>query len=239
MTTIIPLFFVCFFLNHWWFRTRYIAAYRGVLLNERKKSFFQDVHDSLGSHLTEILLLTRKLETNAPIESLEDFKKLKNTSEEAMGLLRSQLHEEDQKEILRTSFLDGIRLLLKKRYKFAGRNIKFQWDEKWNEINIRLTDKEIVKNLYFIFSEITTNDLKYGKGTSVWKLSIEPKSFWFHFSTTGNDDLDAEIIFPDGDDLHENNLISKVESIGGTLSISKNPYTIQMIVPARWFTWIE
>ncbi|MDF3819904.1 histidine kinase [Leptospira sp. 96542] len=238
MTTIVPLFFVCFFLHHWWFRTRYTSAYRGILLGEKKKSFMQDTHDSIGSHLTEIMMITKKMESSPKPDLMEDLKKLRQISDNALSQLRSQLVEDDQKEILRTSFLKGLRILLKQRYKLAGRNIKFQWDQKWNETNIRLVDNnEIIHNLFMLFSEVTSSDLKYGQGTSILKLSIERESIWFHFSSLGNDGSKTDHFFQEGDGMGETILISRVESLGGKLSISKLPYTIQIILPPKWFEW--
>lgn len=237
-TTIIPLFIVCFFLNHWWFKTRYVAAYRGILLDEQKKSLFQDMHDSLGSNLTDISLLAKKFESHPHEITSDQLSKLKLLSEDALRALRSQLHEEDQKEILRVSFLDGLRLILKKRYKNVGRNVNFEWDPKWNETSIRLLDKEAIHNLFMIFSEITTNDLKFSKGVSTWKLSIEPQVFWFHFSSGQQDSLGKEKQEVEwGEGMGETSMRSRAELLGGSLSITKNPYSIQLIIPTNLFEW--
>lgn len=241
-TTIIPLFIVCFFLNHWWFRTRYVAAFRGVLLDEHKKNIFQEMNESLGSQLTEITFISNKFVANPTIINNDELSNLKNLCESALNAFRSQIHEEDQKEILRVSFLDGLRLILKKRYKNVGRNVKFEWDTIWNETNIRLVDKDAAHNLFIIFTEITSIDLNYSRGLSTWKLSIEPKVFWFIFSSgfqslTVTENENSPIFPATEIGKSEQALKVRAESFGGSLSISRNPFSIQLLVPAKLFQW--
>jgi signal transduction histidine kinase len=200
------------------------------------------MHDVLGSHLTDINMLVNKIVVNANEIIPGQILKLKILSDSALHALRSQLREEDQKEILRVSFLDGLRLILKKRYKNVGRNVKFEWDPKWNETSIRLLDKENAHALYMIFTEITTNDLKYSNGVSTWKLSIEPQVFWFHFSSGRN--INTSLMNPESADSKEEengmgeiSIKVRAEGLGGSLSIVKNPYSIQLIIPTKLFEW--
>ncbi|TGL41504.1 sensor histidine kinase [Leptospira perdikensis] len=245
MSTIFPLFLVAFFLNHWWFRTRYIAAYRGMLLEEKRRTFFQDIHDSLGSQLTDLVLLTQKLERTPKEITETHLQKLKQLSESALQSLRTQVQEEDQRELFQESLLDGLKLLVKKRYKLAGRNIELKWDTLDEEIIIKIRDPEVAHHILQIFKEVTTNDLRHGNGISTWHLERIQEHLEFRFFTEPHQFSDKEISShpisqrkqdpSSGTGIGERGLYQRIKSLNGELTITESPYQINMKLPVGLF----
>ncbi|MCT8335467.1 histidine kinase [Leptospira sp. 85282-16] len=245
MSTIFPLFLVAFFLNHWWFRTRYIAAYRGMLLEEKRRTFFQDIHDSLGSRLTDLVLLTQKMEKSQGEVTETHLHKLKQLSESALQSLRTQVQEENQRELFQESLLDGIKLSIKKRYKLAGRNVNLEWVGHGEEPIIKIEDPEMAHHILQIFKEITTNDLRYGNGISTWRIERNLDHLEFQFTTesqslensekwTKTKNQDGEVVgvlFGIG----EQGLHHRIKSLNGNIKITESPYQIEMKLPFSLF----
>ncbi|TGL88237.1 histidine kinase [Leptospira congkakensis] len=244
MSTIFPLFLVAFFLNHWWFRTRYIAAYRGMLLEEKRRTFFQDIHDSLGSQLTDLVILTQKLEKTPKEITDIQLQKLKQLSQSALQSLRTQVQEEDQRELFQESLLDGLKLSIKKRYKLAGRNINLEWVGQGEDPIIKIGDPEMAHHILQIFKEITTNDLRYGEGISTWKMERTSDHLQFRFSTESqipenpekkskNQNHQEENISILG--IGERGLYQRIKTLGGEIKIIESPYQIDMKLPLGVF----
>lgn len=186
MSTIVPLFMVSFFLNHWWFQTRYIAAYRGMLLEQKRRTFFQDIHDSLGSKLTDLFLLSQSMEQNPNQVTVAQIQKTKELASEALQSLRRQVKEEDEREILQESLIDGIHLLVKKRYKHLGREISIQLSSIDREMNIQIKEPEHAHHLLQILKEITTNDLRHGHGKTICYVALTDACLIIHFYPEAN-----------------------------------------------------
>lgn len=242
MSTIFPLFLVAFFLNHWWFRTRYIAAYRGMLLEEKRRTFFQDIHDSLGSELTDLVLLSQKLERTPTEITTTQLQKLKQLSESALQSLRTQVQEEDQRDLFQESLLDGMKLLIKKRYKLVGRNIELTWDSIEEDTIIKIIEPEVAHHLIQIFKEVTTNDLRYGTGISKWKIDLNKEHMLLQFSSESQtlsekEKTGSQVLLSDkvGTGIGERGLQQRIKSLNGEITIQDSPYQIKIKLPIGLF----
>ncbi|TGL48470.1 histidine kinase [Leptospira meyeri] len=243
MSTIFPLFLVAFFLNHWWFRTRYIAAYRGMLLEEKRRTFFQDIHDSLGSQLTDLVLLAQKLEKKSDEITGDQLQKLRQLSESALQSLRNQVQEEDQRDLIQESLLDGLKLLVKKRYKLVGRTINLKWESIGEETMIKIPDPEVAHHILQFFKEVTTNDLRHGNGTSEWKIDRTPDHLVFQFVTElerpERKEKSSEFYSNkqgwNESGIGERGLHQRIKSLNGDLQIIESPYQIHMKLPMSLF----
>ncbi|TGM45639.1 sensor histidine kinase [Leptospira vanthielii] len=242
-STIFPLFLIAFFLNHWWFRTRYIAAYRGMLLEEKRRTFFQDIHDSLGSQLTDLVLLSQSMEkTPSGITEIQ-LKKLKQLSESALQSLRTQVQEEDQRDLFQESLLDGLKLLIKKRYKLVGRNIELEWNSIEEDTIIKIPDSEVAHHIIQIFKEITTNDLRHGTGTSSWLIERTNEHLLFQFISEIQKVLEREegsklTTFKEDfveSGIGERGLQQRIKTLNGEITILESPYQIKMKLPIGLF----
>ncbi|MCW7463929.1 sensor histidine kinase [Leptospira limi] len=241
MSTIVPLFLVSFFLNHWWFQTRYIAAYRGMLLEEKRRTFFQDIHDSLGSKLTDLVLLCQTLESNSVETSTAVIHKIKELSSDALESLRNQVKEEDQRVILQESLVDGLQLLVKKRYKMLGREILIQ-SESLKERLISIKEPEAAHHLLQIFNEISTNDLRHGSGKTICRLEETENFISFDFATenkvTNPQSPNVNIANPESFldlGIGEKGIEQRIQFLNGQLEISPSPYRIKMQIPKSLF----
>ncbi|EMY70183.1 sensor histidine kinase [Leptospira vanthielii] len=242
-STIFPLFLIAFFLNHWWFRTRYIAAYRGMLLEEKRRTFFQDIHDSLGSQLTDLVLLSQSMEkTPSGITEIQ-LKKLKQLSESALQSLRTQVQEEDQRDLFQESLLDGLKLLIKKRYKLVGRNIELEWNSIEEDTIIKVPDPEVAHHIIQIFKEITTNDLRHGTGTSSWLIERTNEHLLFQFISEIQKVLEGQegsklTTFKEDfveSGIGERGLQQRIKTLNGEITILESPYQIKMKLPIGLF----
>ncbi|GBF44173.1 signal transduction histidine kinase [Leptospira ellinghausenii] len=241
MSTIVPLFLVSFFLNHWWFQTRYIAAYRGMLLEEKRRTFFQDIHDSLGSKLTDLVLLCQTLESNAAETSTAVIHKIKELSSDALESLRNQVKEEDQREILQESLIHGLQLLVKKRYKMLGREIVIQ-SETLKDRMIPIKEPETAHHLLQIFKEISTNDLRHGSGKTICRLEESENSisidFVTEFKETNPQPPNVNIALPESFwniGIGEKGIEQRIQFLNGQLEINPSPYRIKMQIPKTLF----
>lgn len=241
MSTIVPLFLVSFFLNHWWFQTRYIAAYRGMLLEEKRRTFFQDIHDSLGSKLTDLVLLCQTLESNAAETSTAVIHKIKELSSDALESLRNQVKEEDQREILQESLIHGLQLLVKKRYKMLGREIVIQ-SETLKDRMIPIKEPETAHHLLQIFKEISTNDLRHGSGKTICRLEESENSisidFVTEFKETNPQLPNVNIALPESFwniGIGEKGIEQRIQFLNGQLEINPSPYRIKMQIPKTLF----
>ncbi|XDD48521.1 sensor histidine kinase [Leptospira sp. WS39.C2] len=237
MSTTVPLFLVSFFLNHWWFQTRYIAAYRGMLLEEKRRTFFQDIHDSLGSKLTDLVLLCQTLETNSESPSASQIQKIKELSKDSLESLRNQVKEEDHREILQESLLDGLHLFVKKRYKMLGREIVILSDSFQDRL-ISIKEPETAHHLLQIFKEISTNDLRHGKGKTICRLDETFDSISIVFEQEINETKmhtpieNSKWIEPG---LGEKGIEQRIQFLHGSLEIIPHPYRIKIRLPKTLF----
>ncbi|MCW7492418.1 histidine kinase [Leptospira sp. 2 VSF19] len=244
MSTIFPLFLVAFYLNHWWFRTRYIAAYRGMLLEEKRRTFFQDIHDSLGSQLTDLVLLAQKMEKFPDEITGNQIQKIKQLSESALQSLRTQVQEENQRELFQESLLDGLKLSMKKRYKLAGRGINLEWMSLGEDPIIKIKDPEMAHHILQIFKEITTNDLRHGEGISTWKLEKTPEHIEFQFfagfgqsqtNRNSNQEPRSNQNYLPEFGIGEQGLYQRIKSLNGFIKITDSPYHIDIKLPMSLF----
>lgn len=244
MSTIFPLFLVAFFLNHWWFRTRYIAAYRGMLLEEKRRTFFQDVHDSLGSQLTDLVLLAKEMEKSSGEVTENQIQKIKQLSESALQSLRNQVQEENQRELFQESLLDGLKLSMKKRYKLVGRGINLEWMSLGEDPIIKIKDPEMAHHILQIFKEITTNDLRHGEGVSTWKVDKTQDHLQFQFfsgfgQSHSKENALQKLRSYQNDfsefGIGEHGLYQRIKSLNGYIKITDFPYQIDIKLPMSLF----
>ncbi|WCL49098.1 hypothetical protein [Leptospira sp. GIMC2001] len=175
MSTIFPLFVFFFFINNWWFGMGYLAAYRGILLEEKNLNFLRDIHDNVGSQLTDLSLYCKQLKEKDGISS-DKIIKIQIYADKALANLRRQVHERDEEEILKKSFLDGIRIILLRRYSESGRNVRFQIDENSKSKLSAPFISEFVDDLKSVVNEISSNDLRYGSGSTIWRFASNQNS---------------------------------------------------------------
>ncbi|HEY9053228.1 MAG TPA: hypothetical protein VIO60_00270, partial [Rectinemataceae bacterium] len=151
---------------------RVAAAHQSELERARfaeRERIYADLHDHLGSALNDLVIASR--------QGLEGTRR----PEEALGAvnaglvssykqLRERLDSLEEEDLIRKDFAQALQLALLRRYRSAGRLVKFQAPQAARQAFQDLLDDGRRLQLFSAAEEIATNDLKHGSGTSSWYL---------------------------------------------------------------------
>ncbi|MCB1137669.1 MAG: response regulator [Leptospiraceae bacterium] len=138
------------------------------IAEKERLRIFSDLHDHLGARLTDAeLQLRRILET--PIPDRAEWNSLADSVRETARVLRQRLEGLEDQTMLEEDYIYGLRLMLVRRYSQARRQIQFE-DATDPEAFRAPEQMSLRKALYSIVTEVSTNDLKYGHGTSHWSF---------------------------------------------------------------------
>jgi two-component system sensor histidine kinase ChiS len=147
-----------------------------------KQNIFADLHDHLGANLTDIKLLSEKLESEVSLDK-KLINLLNKNIDDAISIFRDRLLQQEDLEILLEDFFLGLQLILVRRYAATSRLVQYHVESKLKKRELRLFSEKKILELYSVITEIATNDLKYGTGKSDWdftslgnKLFIELKT---------------------------------------------------------------
>lgn len=224
MSTVVPLYLFFFFINYWWFWTRYTSAYRGMLLDLKHRNFIRDIHDESGSILTDLNLYVNQLRIGDAI-TFDIKKNLSDLSSNSLQSLRNQIYRSEDEDLIRKNFWDGIRIILGRRYSIIGRRVKFSIDSKSKDILARSIPEERVTQLKSLFMEITSNDLRYGIGDSKWQIQVIEDYLVFIFLSSSKDQNKLH------DGLGTKSIKSRVESLGGTIETINKNFSVKISLP--------
>ncbi|MBX7059964.1 MAG: 7TM-DISM domain-containing protein [Leptospirales bacterium] len=133
------------------------------------------LHDHLGGALTDLQIHTeRQISVASPTHS-EALEGIRQRIVDAVRMFRSQLLFMEDLSLSTRETLPGIQMNLLRRYADAGRELEFEAD---------LTAAELLRgpsasfnarrtlDLFFLFNELCTNDLKHGRGESSWNIRV-------------------------------------------------------------------
>lgn len=138
-------------------RIRVAEEVRGIIV--------RDIHDLLGSRLTDMVLLTSRIRRQSEPGLLEQ---LESTSREIAQAFRAGIMAEKDRTLLRRDFANGVRAVLYRRYEMAGKQIRVTTRD---EASLELLSSAMRDELLAILLELTTNDLKYGQSSALLSLS--------------------------------------------------------------------
>ena len=149
-----------------------VVAEKTARLEERRH-IYADLHDHLGARLTDLSFQMKQLSSDGTIET-KSAESLQNNINEIISGMRQQLYRITDLEKLSKNFVYGINLILLRRYNVVERELLFKADnaKRINQMffGLQKEDKTLIA-LSGAIDEIVSNDLKYGKGVSSWKLS--------------------------------------------------------------------
>ncbi|MBI39568.1 MAG: hypothetical protein CMF59_08210 [Leptospiraceae bacterium] len=133
-------------------------------LSHQRQSLENDLHDSLGSKLVDL-----KLQLGSG--SLEP-EKIQNRVNDIYSMFRGQLLFMEDLEYAASDPIAGLQLSLLRRYTGVGREIRFHLSPEHREnVRIFLLDDAFRMDFLQLCRELCTNDLKYGLGDSLWRVS--------------------------------------------------------------------
>lgn len=150
-------------------------------LEDERRSIYGSIHDLVGSDLTDLVVLLAGIPDNKGMKG-DELSRIRTLARRALGELRRGVHEREDMEFLQEQFFSGLKIILHRRYENALREIRFQS----SEVAERLLDRVSpgMKNrIYQIAMEICTNDVKYGKGRSLWGFDGNQSHLMFSLVT--------------------------------------------------------
>ncbi|MFO1470985.1 MAG: 7TM diverse intracellular signaling domain-containing protein [Turneriella sp.] len=153
--------------------------------SEYLRRVYEDMHDHLGSLLTDISAMTVKLREGDQFDR-EAVQELQRQSAYALRILRERLQAMADLAELTRDFFGSLNAQLLRRYANAGRTLRFIVDE---NVALQLGRDEnmlLRREIYLLVSEIATNDLKYGLGDAVWSWGSDSGSFRLRITTQSN-----------------------------------------------------
>ncbi|ABZ94938.1 Signal transduction histidine kinase [Leptospira biflexa serovar Patoc strain 'Patoc 1 (Ames)'] len=153
------------------------------LLQEKQKALSQQreelqllMHDSLGSELTDVhVYLENHLELKEQQLPKNFINGIYNRTSQMIRSLRNHLLFIEDLNLTYTNLFVGLNITILRRYSDVGREVEFNipefllgniFQEKINSIQ-----GDLPINLFYLFNEICTNDLKYGINESNWTIS--------------------------------------------------------------------
>lgn len=144
-------------------RGRNIAV-REAARQERER-INADIHDHLGASLTDLKIMTDRALRDPELKQ-EFTLRLRDKVAAVIRILRHDLLGLEDLELLEENFLEGLQLILLRRYVEAGR----EFDMQIPADHADLVDPEQRLILFAVLKEVVTNDLKYGAGPATLRF---------------------------------------------------------------------
>jgi len=168
------------FLNAWWYRTRYrlidyerkLTDAQTKLVKLEREAILSNLHDIVGSDITDLVLMLEGFNGSTS----PNVDKALTLARRSLTGLRASIHERDDWAILDEHFFRGLKVILHRRYESVQRSAILHSDsaEEWHALGCLSEDQK--RELYAVFMELCTNDLKYGGGRSQWNIVCGEKS---------------------------------------------------------------
>lgn len=146
------------------------ASAQLALVRERER-IFADMHDHLGSSLIDMEILLKSSHTDRWENGIRS--RLLEGLQEVRANLRNRIALVEDHQILKDDFLNGLRLIIYRRYETSGRSIRILCDGVAAAAIKAIENPTWHPEMFAVLTEIATNDLKYGCGTSEWRFGME------------------------------------------------------------------
>ncbi len=145
-------------------------------LSKQREEMQLMVHDNLGAGLTDLKILLDREILKSQSSRKSFLFGLRERLNSILVSLRANVLEIEDLSLLYENFLTGLNLKLLRRYSEIGREINLNLTEPmiqhFHNLKISPKNRDFYLNLYYIFYEVCTNDIKYGIGETEWNLSF-------------------------------------------------------------------
>ncbi|MCB1304776.1 MAG: hypothetical protein KDK37_10880, partial [Leptospiraceae bacterium] len=135
--------------------------YHSLALQNRSQ-IRRSLHDSLGAQLTDLKILSEQLREGAGSRELGE------EVDRTIRMLQDSLQDLEDSQALAADMMQALEDNIVRRYTRANRKIRREFEHR----RLRLPP-EVADDLFRVFQELVTNDLKYGMGTARWSLRTE------------------------------------------------------------------
>ncbi|WP_245667216.1 ATP-binding protein [Leptospira tipperaryensis] len=194
-----------------------------------------DLHDHLGAKLIDLKFLSEELLSGTIEPNRNLFEKIHGTVNQSIGMLREQMLKIEDLNLVSENFITGVNLVLLRRYSDAGREIDFQCEDELLEIFESHKDEASLMEFFGIINEVTNNDLKYGKGISIWNFSLKDKEIRMDMRSESGYKLTNN-----RSGRGTENLIERIVKLDGKMEMAllQNVYSIALQIKADRFLTI-
>ncbi|TGL93100.1 response regulator [Leptospira barantonii] len=191
-----------------------------------------DLHDHLGAKLIDLKFLSEELLSGKIKPDQNLIEKIHGTVNQSIGMLREQMLKIEDLNLVSENFITGVNLVLLRRYSDAGREIDFQSEEALIQLFESHRDENALMEFFGIINEVTTNDLKYGKGISNWKFSLINHEILMDMKSESDYTLSNNRT-----GRGTENLIQRTAKLEGKMEISllENVYSIRLKIKTNRF----
>jgi hypothetical protein len=146
-------------------------------LTHQRQQLQVSLHDSLGGALTDLQVHTEQQMRAGTVSSAEALSAIHDRIIDTVKMFRSQLLFMEDLEMTAQELIPGLQMSLLRRYADAGREIDFEVSpeaaRRIEEGGEDILPVDRVVDLFFLATELCTNDLKHGQGESFWRISLE------------------------------------------------------------------
>lgn len=144
-------------------------------LVQQRQDLQTHLHDSLGGALTDLQIHAERQLQKPPSEMHATLRGILDRIQATTQMFRSQLLFLEDLTLAAEDLLAGIQMTLLRRYADAGREIDFDCTDEAASLVSRASTRTLSirqrMDLFYLMVELGTNDLKYGYGESVWRIS--------------------------------------------------------------------
>lgn len=193
-------------------------------LTRQREQLQVNLHDSLGGALTDLQVHTeQQMRSGSGIQN-SALSAIHDRITDTVKMFRSQLLFMEDLEMTAQDLLPGIQMTLLRRYADAGRELDFDVSPEAvravEEATEGIPSVDRVLEMFFLVTELCTNDLKYGQGESFWRISRVGRGLCI-VQKNGMRNPGAEIHAPHRAGERVRNLAGTigVEALGGEYSV--------------------
>lgn len=198
-------------------------------LTRQREQLQVNLHDSLGGALTDLQVHTEQQMRAEPEARNHSLAAIHGRITETVKMFRSQLLFMEDLEMTARDLLPGIQMTLLRRYADAGRELDFDVSPEAaraiEEGGEAVLPVDRVLELFFLVTELCTNDLKYGQGESFWRIGLAGGGLQI-VQKNGMRDPEAQVHGP-------HRAGERIRSLAGTLRAEAlgGEYTIEITIP--------
>ncbi|MCB1143862.1 MAG: hypothetical protein KDK54_16550 [Leptospiraceae bacterium] len=143
-----------------------------LAIQRERQKILTDIHDHMGSNIMDLGRVFTKINTEGSIP-VEDLENAKLSLQKLEDNLRLKLYSIEDLEIFKKDPINGIRLIILRRYSIYNREINIFCDMDSFDLSLGGLDRVLAEGMFSIAQETANNDLKYGYGLSKWNFFLE------------------------------------------------------------------
>ena len=151
-------------------------------LKRQKKEIYADLHDHLGSKMTDLKIMFDNILEKKAIDPAFA-KEMQTLINKTILSLRDRISHIEEMSNFDKDFLGNLNAMLLRRYSNAERPLSMAYEQKDNIELMKNKYSDERESLYSVFQEVTSNDLKYGEDMAHWQIKADKERFIIKFTS--------------------------------------------------------